>query len=362
MYSPHILFHFVAEKALYMELETYLKSLEMNNKKALKTKKSSTGDREMRMQQVLEDSDSAAEALLKRAAHFDLRKGEHQSALETCNYIIGLRQDQLRDCEAVLLDSIARAVRQRNKILELQPGWEGTERVEKGEVQDRLGLFLVDVEKKQSVPGGADGEVHDKIASILDAANGEVAKIPEKFDPKFADANGDQNMDDDDDDDDNTNAGTKRKRSKTSDEDKRTEDQLLYDMKMALREHMHDVRSYLKELCGRTKSLRYFQSIRDFQLRETKIKCPGGSPLCGNGGDRNGVIPKDQVGVSSCCGHVGCLSCLRHHADKEKCIDPSCSAQVKSTHIVPAAALGNDNTGKSEKYGAKLTQIVENVS
>jgi hypothetical protein len=39
-----------AERAIYLELENYLKSLEMNSSKALKSKKSSKGDRESRMQ------------------------------------------------------------------------------------------------------------------------------------------------------------------------------------------------------------------------------------------------------------------------------------------------------------------------
>ena len=55
-----------AERAIYLELETHLKSLEMNSQKAKKSKKSSKGDREKRMQQVLEDSADAEEALLKR--------------------------------------------------------------------------------------------------------------------------------------------------------------------------------------------------------------------------------------------------------------------------------------------------------
>jgi hypothetical protein len=42
-----------AERAIYLELENYLKSLEMNSNKALKSKKSSKGDRESRMQVCL---------------------------------------------------------------------------------------------------------------------------------------------------------------------------------------------------------------------------------------------------------------------------------------------------------------------
>lgn len=43
-----------AERAIYLELETHLKSLEMNSKNAQRSKKNSTGDRESRMQQVLQ--------------------------------------------------------------------------------------------------------------------------------------------------------------------------------------------------------------------------------------------------------------------------------------------------------------------
>ena len=41
-----------AERAIYLELETHLKSLEMNKQKAVKCKKNSKGDRDKRMQQV----------------------------------------------------------------------------------------------------------------------------------------------------------------------------------------------------------------------------------------------------------------------------------------------------------------------
>ena len=58
-----------AERAIYLELETHLKSLEMNSKNAQKSKKKSTGDRESRMQKVLQESASAEEALLKCCSH-----------------------------------------------------------------------------------------------------------------------------------------------------------------------------------------------------------------------------------------------------------------------------------------------------
>lgn len=54
-----------AERAIYLELETHLDSLEMNSKSAQKSKRKSTGDRESRMQKILQDSQTGEEALLK---------------------------------------------------------------------------------------------------------------------------------------------------------------------------------------------------------------------------------------------------------------------------------------------------------
>jgi hypothetical protein len=54
-----------AKRGIYLEMNNYLKSLEMNSKKALKSKKDSKDDHENRMQHILENSGSAKEALLK---------------------------------------------------------------------------------------------------------------------------------------------------------------------------------------------------------------------------------------------------------------------------------------------------------
>ena len=51
-------------------------------KKRVKSKKRSRGDREIRMQKVLEESGDAEEALLKRCAHFDM-SSDSNNALQT---------------------------------------------------------------------------------------------------------------------------------------------------------------------------------------------------------------------------------------------------------------------------------------
>ena len=72
-----------------MELETHLKSLEMNSMTAQKSKRKCTGDRESRMQRILEESDSGEEALLKCCCHFNMSSSF--TALETIDDIISLR-------------------------------------------------------------------------------------------------------------------------------------------------------------------------------------------------------------------------------------------------------------------------------
>jgi hypothetical protein len=358
------------ERAIYLELETYLKSLEAikgkkSAKSAKKSKKSSKGDRETRMQKVLEDSETAEEALVKRASHFNMSTNA-TTAEETCDVLVGVREQQLADCEEDLLDFIVRALRQRNRILALQPDWESCNDSVKGEEQDRLAMFLTDVNEKRSVSGGADNEVHEKIMAIVEKGRRIVDKAPKKYDADFAVANGDPVKSDDHDDDEIMESGEKRKRSSSKKKDEpgdetRTEKEMLYDMKFALRQHIHRVRTRSKELCGRIRSLRYLDCVRKFQS-ETTFECHGCHDACLAVESSNKKISCDKAAVFSCCGHSGCLNCLAHSGDLQKCVDKTCSAQVKPAHVVPSSALRSDGASNSGgKYGAKLTAIVEKV-
>ena len=94
----------------------------------------------------------------------------------------------------------------------------GNRQTEKGEVQDRLDLYTDDVMKNQSVSGGADEDVHKEILRIFDKALEATRKILK---------------------------GVKCANS--------------VPLKYALQEHVHEIRSLGKELCGRFRSLRYFK-------------------------------------------------------------------------------------------------------
>ena len=327
-----------AERAIYLEMEAYLKSLDMNAKGAMKSKKKSTSDRELRMADLLESAKSGEEALLKRCAHFDLSSdsSETVTALETCNRIADLRKRELDDTLKHLKECLVSGLRQRILIEELCPGWKGTRQSEKGEVEDRLEVYVVDVEKNRSVSGGADADVHNLISSVLREAQTEVSTYPkaEEVDPIFEDAN------------------------RPDDKDA---DQLIFDMKFSLREHVHTLRALSKELSGRKRSCRYFGWVRDFQ-RGKAVVCQAKSAKC-SCCKENGTVKQEDSGVLSSCGHVGCLNCLNHKAAKDECVDPTCTAPTKITNVVSAKDLGvvDQDTGHGSRYGAKLTKIVDKV-
>jgi SNF2 family DNA or RNA helicase len=250
--------------------------------------------------------------------------------LEMCENITELRQKQKKECESDLVSLLAAAFRQRARIEAEQSGWTGTMQEGQGEVQDRLEVFVRDVKNKDSVNGGADDEVHERLKELLEKALAAASSVEDSSsdDKKYF-----PEMEDD-----------------------------LYMMKFQLREHMHKVRFAAKELCGRMRALRFFHCVRKFQAAEEKLSCPGFKSehcLCSSKGE---ALTHDKVGVFSCCGHTGCIKCLNYHADHEHCIDPTCKAAVKITHIATAAQLGMDKSDSNVGcYGAKLSAVVKQV-
>ena len=126
-------------------------------------------------------------------------------------------------------------------------------------------------------------------------------------------------------------------------------------MKHALRNHMHFVRSLTKELCGRMRSLRYIQNIRQFQLANEIFKCL----MCEK--EISGTSTDHSIGVLSCCGHAGCINCLRSRANEGRCIVPDCCARVSPSHIASTDRLGVNNDMSSGRFGRKLTSVVQKV-
>ena len=337
------------ERAIYLELSTYLQSLEMNAQTAKMSKKKSQGDRENRMQKILQDSGSAEEALLKCCTHFDL-SGESGTPLKTCEDIIKFRKDQKAELERDIVASVAAAVRQQQKISHLQPGWVDLTKAETGEMLDSVGRYLDDVEASKSIPHGADIEIHLLLKELVAKAKREAEEDPNK--PHSAFVNPEE-----EEEEIGTGSAKKRKVSSTKKEETIDTEQ-LFAMKKALRDFMHQVRSLGKELCGRVRSLRYIETIRGFQQSQgdgaTMIKCKS----C-----KSSNVGLVDAGILSCCGHTGCLKCLEKHAAHGSCVEsPSCAVQAKLPHLIPARNLGTDGGDEGDgKDGAKLTEIIQKV-
>jgi hypothetical protein len=88
-----------AERAIYLELDHYLLSMDMRARK--KKRGGQDGDRDKRLAKVLAGSTSAEEALIKRCSKFEL-DDDTGTALRTCQDIVDVRSGEMRACEADL--------------------------------------------------------------------------------------------------------------------------------------------------------------------------------------------------------------------------------------------------------------------
>lgn len=323
-----------AERAIYMELETYLRSLDFNHNNARLSKRKSTGDRENRMQQILRESKSSEESLLKCASHLSMPSS--CGILDTVQDLIRLRSDQKAALEEELVESLAAAFRQEKRILQYQADWKDSKKSEKGEVDNSLQSFLDAVDENSSVSYGADREVHAQIKKIVKMARVAFIKDQDKVDDVlFRSASTSGSMD----------------------------SMQLREMKLELRNFMHRIRSLGKELCGRIRSLRYIQSIQRFQQaassdHHTDLSCPS----C----RKTGLLISD-AGVLSSCGHTGCLGCLRKYASAGQCIQATdseheCSARVSVHDVVSTNQLGiGGDEQRAGRHGVKLSAVVSKV-
>lgn len=143
-----------------------------------------------------------------------------------------------------------------------------------------------------------------RILSVLREAEKEVKANPkaDTVDPIYAEANSERYP-----------------AEEGKEPEQKTSKQREFDMKYALREHVHDIRALGKELCGRSRSLRYFEWVLDFQNGKA-VSCKARSALC-TCDNEDGKVNREDSGVLSSCGHVGCLKCLHYHAGKDECVD-----------------------------------------
>lgn len=253
--------------------------------------------------------------MLKRCCHFTLdlsdRKRDAKNALEACNHITSAREEQLAACERHLKQEVQTALTLQELIRKKFP-------FEKDEAQP----FASWVEHSFSEGPHGDMDAGDKLQSILREMNFDQFVIPR---------------------------GGKISTDKGS----------AQEVKFALREKTHLLRKLFKELVARMRSLRFFDVVRRLQQGGDEAVAVLAQSSCGHAPEDNVQLP---MGLFSCCGHVGCLVCIKKAADSQQCVDPvKCQAAVRATNVVTVESLGVEGQLSSGKFGAKLAKLVKIV-
>ncbi|EJD41795.1 hypothetical protein AURDEDRAFT_105919 [Auricularia subglabra TFB-10046 SS5] len=382
-----------AERAIYLELEHQLTAQEMTLKK---TKKSES-DREKRLSMMIGESKSAEEALLKRAATFDLDEVSKDDALTTCERIVQNRSDQQDECVEDLKAMMLKAHKMKSKLGKADSeqylseflkfldtkGFGDSEadeiardcwkEVSSGTYSHRKPKAKAAASTKEKSAKGTTAKktaakkptakkttakktTAKKTTAKDEIAENEAAEDEAAEDEAAEDEAAEDEAAEDEASEDETVKG--KTASKTNKKAKKqgssTQDDLIWE----LREHTHNMRRVIKELTGRVRSHRYFKAVRDVQGAgdALSVECPG----CG----ANNLGPSD-VSLLSSCGHMGCRKCVRELADKEECVhfaSGKCKDSARASNIVPADTLGmDDSVHQGKHFGRKLEMIVDHI-
>jgi len=384
-----------AERAIYLELDHYLQSMDMKAKK--KKRGGSEGDRDARLAAVLSGSSTAEEALLKRVAHFEL-DDESGTALRTCQDIVNVRKSQQDAClvefgEAVLkaramyaqvasMDGFDDEEKKVNSFVRWEEGVQGEG------IGDPTATDLLRAVLKEQTDEKAQQTAHllqtrppvgSRVSVLWPEENkwfeGEVRGYSGQWKQKalmFYD-DGDRREEDltkvnwkvlqaapETPSSVTTKSNVSKKQKNASYEDKLWE----------LREHTHGLRKLQKELVGRVRSLRFFQSVRD--LQQAKLSDSITCQVCVQSKKAaKAVSAKSLSGVLSTCGHVGCLECLKTNAENQECGVEGCDCATRDSSVVTADSLGTEgaskgkNNGKTDGgvgvHGSKIIDLVAHI-
>ncbi|KAJ3149706.1 hypothetical protein HDU86_006883 [Geranomyces michiganensis] len=374
-----------AERAIYLELEHHLQAMEMDTRK---TFKKSMSDKDRRVRHAMGTSKTAEEALLKRCSHFDLHLADEatskkkasaatvrlapaeKDARHACDVIADERTLQVEETKEELeeklkaAETLNRTLTRMGKYRDSPSPWpEWKERWLKGQdigEPDAQVIIHGLLQKTCSTGSAGSGKAVSAFAEMMGSATagkgkgkaiakGKGKKAPAKSKKKFVVC--DSESDDEEaevyDDDDNVQEEVSVKKT------------VMDDDVWALREMIPTLRTCMKELVGRVRSLRYFDLVRKLQQanRDGAVPTPR---FCRTCPDPTVPIPADKVAVFSCCGHIGCEPCLIEAAYQQQCTEPGCEAPVRVTSITKATVIGaEDESEELNKFGKKLTALVD---
>ncbi|KAF3914918.1 hypothetical protein ABW20_dc0107988 [Dactylellina cionopaga] len=331
-----------AERAVYIELDHHLKALEMNV--ARRNGSKSNGDRENRLNSAIGTSSSAEEALLKSCCHFSLNLenlNDDATAGTACDFIIVQRNHQLKSNQEELATYL------RDGLL-LARRWNHPS-IPKNDLQ-----FIRYLEEKRKHPLD-DADATEIFRRLLQeakdwAVNHEQSAIVPKIVLSFKSSKP-RVLEEEGNDEDAEDENPKPKPAKATEADTIA----------LLKSIQFQVSRLLKELVGRCRSLRFFQTVREAQtLRGLHSSL---TPLWRDGNCTCGKreLTVDGIIVSSSCGHSACSNCMAEGAGlRNECPEKrnGCHSRMLDASLVPATSLGAENDSFTT-YGAKLDSLVD---
>ncbi|KAI4612008.1 hypothetical protein J4E80_007460 [Alternaria sp. BMP 0032] len=284
-----------AHHAVYLELSQYLISQKMQIKKL---NKKSGSDRSSRLNDSLENSASAEEALLRCALLFETEEG--RSALEL---LFEKRSQQLRNTKKDLLKLLSKFEGLMKKSKNNEPT-----------IKDLYGHFQKDISQYNWL---GDDESSQVVRGLIK----EAQKTPKSG---FADV---------------------------ADISKLQRERLI-------KQELSQLRDTALEFAHRTRSKRFIASIHDYlqfaTVGEEPTRCS--SPVC------KGVASPQLLFSIPHCGHTACKECLALRTDDETCVHTGCNSYASEGNLIRMADLGVSNdqhTGQS--FGNKLEAIAQLV-
>ncbi|GAA5990551.1 hypothetical protein JCM10908_003126 [Rhodotorula pacifica] len=302
-----------AEMAIYRELEHHLTSLDVNLSRLAKIKADKQSDRDRRLREALGQSQTPEEALLKRCSHFtlDLDETRLQSgdeAPDVCDFIHGLREQQLAECQREL------------KFKLLAASWMHRE----AKVKDYYDVtnaphehFREWIRRILNGEGAGDATADEFLRALLAECNCSVEAVGKA-------------------------AGLKHREEDVAEflakkEKKHTDHDYAIGRTQLVRDACVVLNKLVKELVGRIRSARYFGTVRQILRKD----------------EDDGEA---ELAVLSCCGHFGPVAAVKEAAHRNKCIETTCSAQVFIDNVLTGESLGTDRS--SGHYGYKLETLV----
>lgn len=364
-----------AERAIYLEL---YKQLMAQNRQLRRRNQGQFGnDQVERLDEIIGNSSSPEEALLKRCSSLALqgRWDDGKPEAVTCGTLLAIREKQLG---ALTHDILMKFKLAAWVYCSCDLKYESFQKFVESLIRHDFGDSEVTEKAYPLLKSAIFTSRHDdwKMFFAESRDDGSSEKVVESSNQSESDDRDDDTEDEDDEDFSPGKSLKKRKtngagngvknsstqktgrKKTTSLKPDKLEQSILppkprktYEYELALREVTSTLRNLIVEWVLRERALRFLRTVRLIQTG-TEV------PVCD--GCENGPNTLDDVSVLGSCGHALCAECARDTILREECAVEGCRGSGKRFNVIKASTLGNDGEDKSATFGGrKLDKLVE---